>query len=637
MMNISSIQEQIKLINYNSLTTVSPNGKDNFYKNLSKSLYNLLDLDFICIYIYDQGNKQLQLVAQTNGSFEAFSNKIGDPHNKYWNAIIQNQLFIKIEEKDKAFFSFKKEENTIAVPIQPSFGPAGMIVLGIDSEHRLVDELLITIKTELERSFTIVNEIIKSKQNEEKYQTLYDITSTFLVLNNKTEIYTEIISSIRRIYPDYTFYLLLAQDHDETLGLPIKAIEFSDDSTKLASSQAFLNAEIQIENRIQEKNTYIYAPLKGHQGVYGVLQIIIPMIIDFPEDEIAFIRKFANTAGKAIESTILYQNSKHLVSDLQLINDLTHQLNSNLDLTEITRLVRDQIIKICKPTEIGFIYKKQGMAHHFEAIDGSTSFFETLEGRMVIRTLVSDILKRKEAIFSGEFKSKDSYFPYHSVMALPMVNAGEINGVVIVLHQDSYAFSFDEFKLLQSIIRHSTLAFVNTILKEQLQKAASTDYLTQLYSRNYLDEKIIQHMKIGEMGTLILFDIDNFKQVNDTYGHYIGDEVIKQVANIMKSNIEDRDVAARWGGEELAIYLPNSELNEGVQLARKINTQVESFTEPRVTLSAGVSSWTAASEDSAKNFFIRTDKALYDAKNYGKNCVVKYSLDEQEKDNIHAK
>ncbi|MBC5638636.1 GGDEF domain-containing protein [Ornithinibacillus sp. BX22] len=635
-MNISSIQEKIKLINYNSLTTVSPTGKDNFYQNLSTSLYNLLDLDFICIYTYDQSHKQLLLVAQTNDSFEAFSNKIADPHNKYWNAIIDNQPFMKIVEEDNVFSSANTKETTIAVPIQPSCGPAGIIVLGIDSKQGLAEELLITIKVELERSFTVVNEVIQSKQNEEKYQTLYDITSTFLVLNNKTEIYTEIISSIRRIYPDYTFYLLLAQDHDETLGLPIRAIEFSDDSTKLASSQAFLKAEIQIENRIQKKNTCIYAPLKGHQGVYGVLQIIIPMIIDFPEEEIAFIRKFANTAGKAIESTILYQNSKHLVSDLQLINDLTHQLNSNLDLTEITRLVRDQIIKICKPSEIGFIYKKQEMAHHFEAIGGSTAFFETLEGRMVMRTFVSDILKRKEAIFSGEFTSKDAYFPYHSVMALPMINAGEVNGVVIVLHQDSYAFSFDEFKLLQSIIRHSTLAFVNTILKEQLQKAASTDYLTQLNSRNYLDEKIIQHMKSGEMGTLILFDIDNFKLVNDTYGHYIGDEVIKQVATIMKSNIESRDVAARWGGEELAIYLPNTEINEGVQLARKINTQVESFTEPRVTLSAGVSSWTKASDDSAKNFFVRTDKALYDAKNYGKNCVVKYSIEEQEEDNLHA-
>ncbi|MFS0673095.1 diguanylate cyclase domain-containing protein [Ornithinibacillus sp. 179-J 7C1 HS] len=629
-MNKKSLQEKLKLINYNLLTTVSPKSKD-YYKKLSSSLFNLLDVEFIGIYLYDQWTKLFKLVSNIEGTIENLNKYIQDDNSKYWNTITQNKPLL-IEEKD--LLSSSVEGDVITIPVQPLYGRIGIIVFGIDTKDRYSDDIINTIKEEIETSCTIVNQIIQSQVNAERHHLLYDITSKFLVLNNKTDILTEIISSIRAIYPDFTYYLLLSQDHDDTLGLPIKAIEFSDDSTKLASSQAFINGEIQIEDRIREKKTCVYVPLKGNQGVYGVIQIIIPTITAFPEEELDFIKKFANIAGKAIESTILYQNSKHLVSDLQLINDLTHQLNSNLELTEITRLVRDQINKICEPSEIGFIYKKQEMAHHFEAIDGSSSLFETLEGRMISRDLVQVILKRKEAIFSGDYKSDSKLSAYQSVMVLPMINDGVINGIVIVLHQNRYAFTFDQFKLLQSIIRHSTLAFVNTILKEQLQKAASTDYLTQLYSRNYLDDKILQHMQSGEMGTLILFDIDNFKHINDTYGHYIGDEVIKQVSDIIKSSIEERDVAARWGGEELAIYLPNTDLNSGVQLARKINTQVENFTEPSVTLSAGVSSWKATSEDSAKNFFIRADKALYEAKSYGKNCVVKYSFDEQEKDNI---
>ena len=130
-------------------------------------------------------------------------------------------------------------------------------------------------------------------------------------------------------------------------------------------------------------------------------------------------------------------------------------------------------------------------------------------------------------------------------------------------------------------------------------------------------------METDELGVLILFDIDDFKQINDIHGHYIGDEVIIQVANIIKQNITHLDVAARWGGEELAIYLPKTSLNQGVQLAEKISQQVEQESSPPITLSAGVSVWSNDKVDSVKSLFIRADQALYEAKNFGKNRVIK--------------
>ncbi|WP_051359347.1 sensor domain-containing diguanylate cyclase [Paucisalibacillus globulus] len=619
-MSRKKFHENLILLNYDLLTTVSPKSKEYFYGKLSENLKAIFDFTFSHFYLYDQTANHFKLITPIADSCKLRDN-VQDKN--YRKAIEDGEISIPINEED---FIECNEQNIdiVAISIQPKKGPIGMIICGFSTKHHLMaEEVIHIIKEEMEKTLNIKHELLLSLSRERKHQLLYEITSKFLVLTNKTDILIEIISSIRHVFPDFGVNLLLSQDHDHTLDLPIKTIELSDQT---ASSQAFLNGEVQLENRIIEKDTCIYAPFKGHQGVYGVLQIIIPKRIEVQDADVEFIRKFSHIAGLAIESTALYQHSNHLVSDLKLINDLTHQLNSRLDLTEITRLVRKQITQICHPDEIGFIYKVQeNNVHQFDVIEGSTDFFETLAGHGLIKGFV----KAREAVFSGDYQSGDVKTPYRSVMVIPMENAGSINGYVVALHQEPYAFTFDHFKLLQSIIRHSTLAFVNTILAEKLKKAASTDYLTHLYSRNYFDEKIMYHMEKGTMGTLILFDIDDFKQVNDNFGHYVGDEVIKQVANIILENIEEYDIAARWGGEELAIYLPNSDLNMGVQLARAINTEAENFTDPKVTLSAGVSSWKAGEEDTARNLFIRADKALYEAKNLGKNCVVKYSMKEQ--------
>ena len=235
------------------------------------------------------------------------------------------------------------------------------------------------------------------------------------------------------------------------------------------------------------------------------------------------------------------------------------------------------------------------------------------------------ILHDHEPLFIGDLKLPDEStypIPFKSVMAVPMVQSNVLNGFVLVLHHMPYAFSFETFKLFLSLIHHSTLAFTNTMLREELEKMVITDHLTKLYWRNYLDEKIQQSMEVDGGGTFIMIDIDNFKSVNDTYGHQIGDEVIVQVANIIQANIRGTDIGARWGGEELAIYLPRVSLETGVQIAKRLVAKVSESSNPRVTISCGVSHWKKEENDNYKAVFKRADKALYTAKKTGKNKVV---------------
>jgi diguanylate cyclase (GGDEF)-like protein len=149
-----------------------------------------------------------------------------------------------------------------------------------------------------------------------------------------------------------------------------------------------------------------------------------------------------------------------------------------------------------------------------------------------------------------------------------------------------------------------------------------TDHLTKLHSRNYLDEKIQRSMKEDEEGTFILIDLDNFKDLNDTYGHQVGDNVLIQVANLIKANIRGNDVGARWGGEELAIYLPKVSMEAGVSIAKRLVEKIADCSNPTITVSCGVSYWNKDRLDTYNYLFKRADDALYIAKGTGKNRVV---------------
>lgn len=467
---------------------------------------------------------------------------------------------------------------------------------------------------------TVLLENLKSEKK--RYQQLFRVTEKVHSTMNMESILNEIIESLREIYPGFTYHLILSQDHEGYETLPIK--EFDYDSKNKALMEAYVTGTMQFEDSLKEKKSILYAPLKGKQGVYGVLQMMAPDTLIFSENEKEFISLLAKTAGVAMENAQLYEQSKRLIVDLQLINETSQRLNSNLRLTETMEYLSEQIILSLGAEEVGFILLSAKL-EDLKVQLGSTDFFFSDDAKTYIEYVKKRVIQDHEAIFIGNFKwpiNNTDSTNYQSMMVVPMLQGDQLIGFVIVLHRNPYAFSFETFKLLKSLVHHSTLAFTNTILREELEKMVITDHLTKLYSRNYLDEKIKDSMNLDGEGTFIIIDIDNFKAINDTYGHQIGDKVIIQVAQIIQDHIRSSDIGARWGGEELAIYLPRVSLATGVQIAKRLVKKVRELSNPQITISCGVSHWKKEDNDTYNALFKRADQALYKAKETGKNKVV---------------
>lgn len=461
-----------------------------------------------------------------------------------------------------------------------------------------------------------ISDIISEKQ---RYRQLSRVTAKFHSSMDMDDVLGEIIDTLQQVYPTYVYTLLLSHDNHHNGILPIEDLGYN--SGNLAAMQAYVTGEIQLEDSIDGKYSTLYAPLNGKQGIYGVLKVVSTDMHIFPKSEVAFIILLANTAGSAIENAQLYQQSKRLISDLQLINEMSHKLNSNLRLSEIMNYLKEQIRESFKTEAFGFaLYTKNG---DYKMLQGSAEWLVDEEFAIYVEYIKEKIDKEKEAIFLGDLQLKDSGVKqFRSVMAVPMVHSGVIKGFSLVMHEEPYCFSFEMFKLLQSLIHHSTLAFTNSILHEELEKMVITDHLTKLYSRSFFDKKLSESMSSDPEGVFIMVDIDNFKSINDTYGHQVGDEILVQVSSIIRKCIRSNDTAARWGGEEIAVYLPKVNLETGIAIAERIRQCVVKETTPCVSISCGVSHWNIAREDSIQALFKRADVALYEAKTSGKNKVL---------------
>ncbi len=159
----------------------------------------------------------------------------------------------------------------------------------------------------------------------------------------------------------------------------------------------------------------------------------------------------------------------------------------------------------------------------------------------------------------------------------------------------------------------------------KLEEAATIDGLTKIFNRKKISELISYEIKKRNAKDLylIMFDIDNFKKVNDTYGHDMGDEVLERVAKTARENIRQHDSIGRWGGEEFMILLPHSNKKAAVEIAERIRSEIAGLKwekMPSISISLGVTG--IRRDDDEQSFYKRVDNRLYLAKTHGKNRVV---------------
>ena len=167
--------------------------------------------------------------------------------------------------------------------------------------------------------------------------------------------------------------------------------------------------------------------------------------------------------------------------------------------------------------------------------------------------------------------------------------------------------------------------------EDKVRKLSQTDDLTGMYNRRVLQQRLEEEFarasRYGKSMACVLLDVDHFKKVNDTWGHAAGDEVLRQVAAVIKAHVRKSDLAVRYGGEEFLLMLFENDGRGAVRVAERIRADVAKRVIPwkgndlKVTISSGVSAFPGDGIDQPEQLIVRADAALYEAKSAGRNLV----------------
>lgn len=258
-------------------------------------------------------------------------------------------------------------------------------------------------------------------------------------------------------------------------------------------------------------------------------------------------------------------------------------------------------------------------------------------------SIVNDVVNKGKSIFSrdvikdGSLVITDSVMnlKIRSVMCVPLIakQNGDIIGTVYVDNRSAgNIFSQEDLVLLESFSNLAGMAIENAHLYE----LAIIDELTKCFVRRYFEQRLREEFSRAERQggslSLLMIDVDTFKEVNDHYGHAAGDMVLREIASAIKRNLRNYDLVARLGGDEFAIILPDVGFQDAYRVAEKIRTAAAQLLYPgiqgKVTLSIGIACYPLHHVSSVDVLLKKADLALYKAKQLGRNNSFFYGQQE---------
>ncbi|MBI4379453.1 MAG: sensor domain-containing diguanylate cyclase [Nitrospinae bacterium] len=257
---------------------------------------------------------------------------------------------------------------------------------------------------------------------------------------------------------------------------------------------------------------------------------------------------------------------------------------------------------------------------------GMTSYILNSKTPVVIPDITKTTFKINPTVVKEGIKS---------FIAIPLAAESNIVGILYVNDFKPRPFNKNQVSIVSLLAAQATFAIVNILLFEKTEAMAITDELTKIYNHRYFVKSLNDELKRAnryQMNlSLIMIDVDYFKTYNDSHGHLMGNDILKEVARILKNGIRDIDILARYGGEEFVIILPQTENKNAAAIAERIRMAVEDFkfykgeTQPagKVTISLGIAMFPDDGGTMAE-LIDKADKSLYQAKKEGRNKVCLY-------------
>ena len=390
----------------------------------------------------------------------------------------------------------------------------------------------------------------------------------------------------------------------------------------------------------------IYAfPIKSDGKVVGAISLSFDKAKRISQEYNELLATIAAQAGAAMQRAQLFADTQRLAKQMSTLYEVGLYTGSTLSKDEVIKRTYDTITGLMEPDAYYmalydpvtdtlsfdiFVENGEQMPRMRMSLDKGG-----LTARIVRDckpVLVQDWLTEGEQYNAIAQKTGTDMLSY---LGVPMISEDKVVGVISVQAARPMAFNDHDEKLLISVAGQAAMAMENARLHQLAQDQAKLDSLTKVYNHGHFLEltrkAVVDSDRDDTQVSLIMLDIDHFKQYNDTYGHVAGDNVLRMLANALKSSVRDTDFVGRWGGEEFCVLLQGVGITEAKRVSRLIRRAVAELYPvdghgqliPNPTVSQGISSYPHPSP-TASDLIEQADAALYQAKRRGRNQLIVY-------------
>lgn len=393
--------------------------------------------------------------------------------------------------------------------------------------------------------------------------------------------------------------------------------------------------------------SWLGVPLNFQDRTIGILALDSSCPNQFNEENARLVQAFADQVSIALENVSLYEKALKAANRFEIQYRLTQEINANLSQDQVCsaihRAASSLMLTECfmislldeDSREIFDIYMvDRGIPIPLQRRPASQGLFARVIADGISRrydTFDETLVAKTGAVLLGE---EDDDSITQSILCVPLRLGAKIKGVISVQSYLTSQYSQEDLEVLELLAGQGAIALENSRLFGEVQQLAITDPLTLLSNRRRFfelaDQEFERSQRYGRPLSVIMLDIDHFKRVNDTYGHFVGDQVLQRLALICSKNIRQIDILARYGGEEFVIMTPETQAADALMTCERLRNEVvsESFATTRgpipISISLGVVDLSVPCK-SLEELLDRSDQALYHSKNSGRNCTSVWS------------
>lgn len=435
----------------------------------------------------------------------------------------------------------------------------------------------------------------------------------------------------------------------------LKAIE-NDGFLSLYEQTFTLEASQSFGNKSRRTLSQLFVPVKSGKRTIGLLSIQSYQAHAYTEKSLETLKALSNHCAGALERIWAQEALSQMVERLKALYQAAHVVSASFDLEELYKAIHSAVETVmpCDDFVIdGYDSEKNEIIPlyaieypHQRVITEKYYADHGLSGKIVHSgksILMNSVEEMDQSGITFEFYSNTLVDQSQSILAVPMILHGKVTGMISAQSYQLNAYTKEDQYLLELLATHAAIAIENARLFATVQQLANTDLLTGLLTRRKFYELAEEQFTYAKYDhaqlSVIVLDIDNFKKLNDKFGHRMGDEIIQKITHQLRISIRDADILCRYGGEEFVIAMPNTGQATAAQIAerlrqmaeqtnlKEVRDSLESATDLklsddalRVTVSIGVAQY---SESCANLDMLidQADYAMYEAKHAGKNCV----------------